>query len=74
MFMAFFLSLGLQVLHDLVTPARGGFEAFAIENPDPTAAVADQFAFLESAGDQTDSDPLHTEHVRQKFLREEELV
>jgi hypothetical protein len=37
----------VHVFDDLVTRASGGFEAFAIENRDIAAAVADQLVLLQ---------------------------
>lgn len=49
----------MQVLDCPVTPARGSLEAPAIENVEMAAAMANQFAFQQSASGLRASDPLH---------------
>lgn len=38
---------GVRCLVGLITPARSGFQAAAVENRDGAAAIVDQFAFLQ---------------------------
>ncbi len=66
--------LGDLVPDDAVTLAGHLLQFAAIQDLDPAATGADQAGTLQRAQREIDRGPLHAEHLREKLLRERDLV
>src|SRR6266542_5311647 len=59
---------------ELVALASGFLEPFAVEDADSSAAVVDDLAALQHAGRSRDAGAADAKHLRQKLLRQDDLV
>src|SRR4030065_386543 len=64
----------VDALDDPVTLAASCSEAFSIKDGDPAVLVFDQPLGLQPAGGFGDAGSAHPQHIRQKSMRETELV